>query len=196
MLFVGSEKQWQIMGSSPDISLKENHHRASKPFLLKDKTLWLLQVVNGKQYPAVVGWGVYAVIPRNFWTVSERYICYTMPHKYCGSFKSVTFHTFELGTFLKQGMTLSQGWQLVNWALKFWGRRVPVNFNTAGIYGSWWDRWLGFWNYCPARIKQYLKSLSLSFIVKMDKICTNSWRIQTAVLFELRKHLILTQFSG
>lgn len=49
---------------------------------------------------------------------------------------------------------------------------------------------------CPARIKQYLKSLFLSFIVKMDKIYPNLQRVQTAVLFELRKHLVLTQFSG
>lgn len=26
-----------------------------------------------------------------------------------------------------------------DWALKFWGRRVPVNFNTAGIYAFSWD---------------------------------------------------------
>lgn len=39
-------------------------------------------------------------------------------------------------------------------------------------------------------------NLSLSFIVKMNKINPNLWRLQTAILFELRKHLILTQFSG
>lgn len=42
------------MGFSPDISLKQNCYRASN-HLLKRKTVWLLELVNGKQYAAGVG---------------------------------------------------------------------------------------------------------------------------------------------
>lgn len=95
------------------------------------------------EWKAIPSWGGMRGVCNDSPVTSElslRATSATQGHiKYHVSFKPVTFHTFEFGTFLKQGMTLSQGWQLANWALKFWGRRVPVNFNTAGIYASWWD---------------------------------------------------------
>lgn len=95
------------------------------------------------EWKAIPSWGAMRGVCNDSPVTSElslRATSATQGHiKYHVSFKPVTFHTFEFGTFLKQGMTLSQGWQLANWALKFWGRRLPVNFNTAGIYASWWD---------------------------------------------------------